>query len=594
MFGINLQATYLRKIITFLITVVLISSLVSCSDRLPELPQIRSQKSETISKTKISEVSPPEIIQQLRQAIDIYQPQITIQNPQPDQKFEDNDITLQLQVQDLPIFKSDLDLGPYIEVILDDRHYTKIYDINEPLVLSDLEPGTHTLRVFACSPWDESFKNEGAYAQTTFHILTKTAKNNPAPNLPLLTYNSPVGSYGEEPIMLDYYLTNAPLHSVAQADAEDEIDDWRIRVTVNGSSFITDQWQSIYLQGFHPGKNWVKLEYIDELGNPINNVYNNTVHLITYKPGGEDALSKIIRGEISLKEAFSIIDPEYIYEELQPEVTPETEVEVEVVPLTEPITEELQEEETFVEPETETEVEPLPVTEPMTEELEEEETFVEPETETEVEPLPVTEPITEELEEEETFVEPETETQTEPVPVTEPITEELDVEETFVEPETEATSKVEPTESETQQILKEKIGKLMNWVQRKFQGRNQVTTEQEKTTLEETLNLPKESEIEDSLQQNEPSNLPEIVEQLPIPQSPEETTVELEEITEDQPEDVVESILPKSDDSALEVNQEIELENNSDSVENLDDSTPEVNPEIESENNSDSVENITE
>ena len=618
MFGINLQATYLRKIITFLITVVLISSLVSCSDRLPELPQIRSQKSETISKTKISEVSPPEIIQQLRQAIDIYQPQITIQNPQPDQIFEDNDITLQLQVQDLPIFKSDLDLGPYLEVILDDQHYQKIYDLNESLVLSDLEPGTHTLRVFACRPWDESFKNEGAYAQTTFHILTKTAKNNPAPNLPLLTYNSPVGSYGEEPIMLDYYLTNAPLHSVAQADAEDEIDDWRIRVTVNGSSFITDQWQSIYLQGFHPGKNWVKLEYIDELGNPINNVYNNTVHLITYKPGGEDALSKIIRGEISLKEAFSIIDPEYIYEELQPEVTPETEVEVEVVPLTEPITEELQEEETFVEPETETEVEPLPVTEPMTEELEEEETFVEPETETEVEPLPVTEPITEELEEEETFVEPETEieavpvtepmteeleeeetfvepeteTQTEPVPVTEPITEELDVEETFVEPETEATSKVEPTESETQQILKEKIGKLMNWVQRKFQGRNQVTTEQEKTTLEETLNLPKESEIEDSLQQNEPSNLPEIVEQLPIPQSPEETTVELEEITEDQPEDVVESILPKSDDSALEVNQEIELENNSDSVENLDDSTPEVNPEIESENNSDSVENL--
>ncbi|MGD1701330.1 hypothetical protein, partial [Dapis sp. BLCC M229] len=358
MFGINLQAIYLRKIITFLITVVLISGLVSCSDRLPELPQIRHQKSETISNTKISEVSPPEIIQQLRQAIDIYQPQITIQNPQPDQIFEDNDITLQLQVQELPIFKSDLDLGPYLEVILDNQHYQKIYDLNESLVLSDLEPGTHTLRIVACRPWDESFKNEGAYAQTTFHILTKTANNNPAPNLPLLTYNSPVGSYGEEPIILDYYLTNAPLHSVAQANPEDDVDDWRIRVTVNGTSFITDRWQSIYLQGFHPGKNWVKLEYIDELGNPINNVYNNSVHLITYKPGGEDALSQIIRGEISLKEALSIVDPEYIYEELQPEVTPEPEVEL--VPVTEPITEELEEEETFVEPETETETEVEP------------------------------------------------------------------------------------------------------------------------------------------------------------------------------------------------------------------------------------------
>ncbi|MDJ0519068.1 MAG: hypothetical protein QNJ74_23365, partial [Trichodesmium sp. MO_231.B1] len=396
MFGINLQAKYLRKIITFLITVVLISGLVSCSDRFSELSQIRPKKSVTISNTpKISEVSPPEIIQQLRQAIDIYQPQITIKNPQPDRIFEDNDITLQLQVQDLPIFKSDLDLGPYLEVILDNQHYQKIYDLNESIVLSDLEPGTHTLRVFACRPWDESFKNEGAYAQTTFHILTKTANNNPAPDLPLLTYNSPVGSYGEEPILLDYYLSNAPLHSVAQADPEDEIDDWRIRVTVNGTSFVTDRWQSIYLQGFHPGKNWVKLEYIDELGNPINNVYNNTVHLITYKPDGEDTLSKIIRGEISLKEVLSIVDPEYIYEELQPEVTPEPEVES--VPVTEPITEELEEEETFVEPETETEVESVPVTEPITEELEEEETFVEPETETEVESVPVTEPMTEEL-----------------------------------------------------------------------------------------------------------------------------------------------------------------------------------------------------
>ncbi|WP_426545669.1 hypothetical protein [Dapis sp. BLCC M126] len=670
-FGINLQATYLRKIITFLITIVLISGLVSCSDRLPELPQLRPQKSETISKTKISEVSPPEIIQKLRQAIDIYQPQITIQNPQPDQIFEDNDVTLEVQVQDLNMGKSDLDLGSYIEVILDDKHYTKIYDLNESFILSDLEPGTHTLRVFACSPWDESFKNEGAYAQATFHIFTKTANNNPAPDLPLLTYNSPVGSYGEEPIMLDYYLTNAPLHSVAQADTEDEIDDWRIRVTVNGTSFITDQWQSIYLQGFHPGKNWIQLEYIDELGNPINNVYNNTVHLINYKPGLEDPLSKIIRGEISLKEALSIIDLEYIYEELEPEITPEAELEP--VPVTEAITEELESEETFVEPEIETEVEPelVPVTEAITEELESEETFVEPEIEPEVESVPVTEAITEELEAEETFAEPEVEPELVPVteaiteeleseetfvepeiepevesvpvteaiteeleaeetfaepevepelvPVTEAITEELESEETFVEPEIEPTSKVEPTESEVQQILKEKIGKLRNWVQGRFKGINQVTAEQEETTLEETLNFPKESEIEDSLQENEPSNLPEIVEELPIPQSPEEiapeensnqtsnpeevnnsvedssmsanedaqaeTTLELEEITEDKPEDVVESILPKSDDSAPEVDLEIEPEN-------LDDSVPEVNPEIEPENTSDVVENL--
>ena len=172
-----------------------------------------------------------------------------------------------------------------------------------------------------------------------------------------------------------------------------------------------------------------------------------------------------------------------------------------------------------------------------------------------------------------------------------------------MEPETEATSKIEPTELEEQQRLKEKIGNLMNWVQRKFKGINQVTNKQEKTTVEETLNLPKESETEDSLQQNEPPNLPEIVEELPIPQSAEEmppqetssltpnveevtesleeyslpvvvnsqqeTTPELEQIIEHKSEAVVESILPKSDDYAQDVSKENEPENTPNSVESV-------------------------
>ncbi|NEN87736.1 MAG: hypothetical protein F6K48_01905 [Okeania sp. SIO3H1] len=265
----HLKWLYQRKLLTLIIVVVLTSGLVSCSDRFSDLPQLSAEKAVTTSSSKIFEVSPPEIIQQLRQAIDIYKPQVTIQSPQPEQIFEDNTITVQLQVKDLPIFKSELDLGLYVEVILDNKPYKKIYDLNQPLILSDLEPGTHTLKVFACRPWDESFKNEGAYAQTTFHIFTKTTNNNPAPSLPLLTYNSPLGEYGAEPILLDYYLTNAPSHLIAQEDPEDEIVDWRIRVTVNGTSFITDQWQSIYLQGFHPGKNWIELEYIDDEGNAL-------------------------------------------------------------------------------------------------------------------------------------------------------------------------------------------------------------------------------------------------------------------------------------------------------------------------------------
>ena len=443
-FGINLQAKYLRKIITFLIAVVLISSLASCSDSSHESSQIRSQKSVTISTNpKISEVSPPEIIQQLRQGIDIYKPQLAIQSPQPEQVFKDNNITVQLQVQDLPIFKSDLDIGPYVEVILDNKHYTKIYNFNKSIVLSDLEPGTHTLRVFACRPWNESFKNEGAYAQTTFHIFTKTANNNPPPDLPLLTYNSPVGSYGAEPIMLDYYLTNVPLSSVVGEVPEYEIADWHIRVTVNGTSFITDQWEPLYLQGFYPGKNWVQLEYIDGSGNQLNSVYNNTAHLITYKPDGQDTLSKIIRGEIPLREALSIVTQEYIYEEPQQEITSETE-EI-------PSDDKLEVEEVLIEPE----LQEIPTTEPTIEQLEVEETFVQPETEEilvgpDLQEIPTAEPTIEELELEEILVGPEMEKitsdeQLEDISTIKPTTDGLKVEEILVEPDSQEIPTTEPT-----------------------------------------------------------------------------------------------------------------------------------------------------
>jgi hypothetical protein len=215
-------------------------------------------------------------------------------------------------VQDLPLFKdTQLGLGPNLHLILDNEPYLPIYNLEEPIVLENLTPGTHTLRVFAARPWQESFKNEGAYAQTSFHIFTKTSSNRPDAGQPLLTYSLPQGNYGAEPILLDFYLTNAPLHAVAQESSQDEIADWRIRVTINGESFLLDNWQPIYLKGFVKGNNWVQLEFLDEQGNPVDNAFNNTVRLITYEAKGQDSLSQLVRGELPLEEARAIVDANY-------------------------------------------------------------------------------------------------------------------------------------------------------------------------------------------------------------------------------------------------------------------------------------------
>jgi len=51
------------------------------------------------------------------------------------------------------------------------------------------------------------------------------------------------------------------------------------------------------------------LEFIDEQGNLVQNAFNNTVRVIDYAPNGHDTLSQLVRGELSLETAKSIINP---------------------------------------------------------------------------------------------------------------------------------------------------------------------------------------------------------------------------------------------------------------------------------------------
>ncbi|WP_072044913.1 hypothetical protein [Aliterella atlantica] len=301
-----------------LVAIALTVILTSCGST-KATTLLAPSNSKTAQAGDIAEVSPPEAIQTLRQSLEIYQPQVNILSPQADEVFQDDKVNVQLQVRDLPIFKNpELKLGPHLHVIVDNQPYIAVYDVNEPLTIPDLAPGTHTLRVFASRPWHESFKNAGAYAQTTFHIFTKTQDNNPDPAQPLLTYSRPKGSYGAEPILLDFYLTNAPLRLAAK----DNVADWRIRCTINGNSFVLDRWQPVYLQGFKPGKNWVQLEFIDEKGNAVKNVFNNTVRIITYEPKGKDTLSKLVRGELSADAARGIVNQNYTAKTPTPEPSP--------------------------------------------------------------------------------------------------------------------------------------------------------------------------------------------------------------------------------------------------------------------------------
>lgn len=308
-----LVTMFVRVTLSCLMVVVLSWGLSGCGDHSDTSePSETGLASQAAQAAQIAEVAPPPVFQQLRPSLDSYQPQVTILTPEANQVLEDTTVSVQVQLQDLPTFKdAELEMGPHLHVILDDQPYRAVYEPDQPIVFEDLSPGTHTLRVFASRPWHESFKNEGAYDQRTFHLFTETHKNTPDPSKPLLTYSRPKGSYGAEPIMLDFYLANAPLRLVAQENPDNNIIDWQIRVTVNGQSFLLNDWLPVYLEGFRQGTNWVQLEFLDEEGNLVENAFNNTVQLITYESGGQDSLSKLVRGELSAEAARGIVDASY-------------------------------------------------------------------------------------------------------------------------------------------------------------------------------------------------------------------------------------------------------------------------------------------
>jgi hypothetical protein len=284
----------------------LILALTSCSQ--PK-GAAKTQPAPTVNRSAaVEEVSPPDSIQQLRKAMNEYRPQVKIVGVKPDATLEETAVTVRFDVDDLPLYKDpELGLGPHLHVFLDDQPYQAIYDAKQEVTFNNLSPGTHTIRAFASRPWHESFKTPGAFASLTFNVFVPTQENRAEPAQPLLTYSRPQGEYGAEPIMLDYYLT--PLRNAGD-EQRSTASSPQVRVTINGNSFTTREEPPLYLKGFKSGQNWVKLELLNAGGKPIPNAFNESVRLFTLKANGQDTLSKLVRGELSVQDAESIVDRE--------------------------------------------------------------------------------------------------------------------------------------------------------------------------------------------------------------------------------------------------------------------------------------------
>ncbi len=250
----------------------------------------------------LQEVAPPAIISQLAPAAS-GTPQIYITSPRSEEILPSGNVSISLQVAGTNIFKNaTFGIGPHLHLLLDGTPSGSIYDLSQPIALPNLTPGSHTLQVFAAKPWHESWKNPGALAQVTFHVLAKSLESLSS-SAPRLVF-SPPNNFGAEPFLLDFDLTNPPSHPDPR-QPQQVINDWQVRATINNQSFLVDRWEPIYLKGMNPGANLIKLEYLDKTGQ----ILDSSIRVVNYQPNGQDSFSRLLRNEVPLANALALFDP---------------------------------------------------------------------------------------------------------------------------------------------------------------------------------------------------------------------------------------------------------------------------------------------
>ncbi|MEA5422501.1 hypothetical protein VB777_04775 [Synechococcus sp. CCY9202] len=230
----------------------------------------------------LREVAPPPGVQQLMGALGEHQPRVEILSPRNGSTQAEGDWILQLAVRDWPLVDAGpLGLGPHLVVQIDGDPPIRLHDADQlALNLPPLSPGSHRITAYAARPWGEAVKSPGAQAQIVVHRVAANPLGVPAVGSPQLIVASPALTVSAEPVLLDWLLLDAPLQHLRPND-----DSWRLRVTLNGDSFLVDRNDPLWLQGWRPGSNALVLELVDGQGEPLNAPFNSLVQEVRLEPG---------------------------------------------------------------------------------------------------------------------------------------------------------------------------------------------------------------------------------------------------------------------------------------------------------------------
>ena len=148
--------------------------------------------------------------------------------------------------------------GQHIHFIVNNGPYSAHY---EDTFTKQFEDSSNVILAFLSRSYHESVKNSNAY------ILTQLGEDEIDLNKEFLFYSRPKGTYSgmdTENLLLDFYLVNTEISNTGN----------KVRVTINNTQFIIDEWVPYNIKGLPKGEIKIKLELIDTFGNLIETPFN--------------------------------------------------------------------------------------------------------------------------------------------------------------------------------------------------------------------------------------------------------------------------------------------------------------------------------
>jgi predicted small lipoprotein YifL len=164
--------------------------------------------------------------------------------------------------------------GQHIHLIVGNEPYQAIYDTKEPVIITGLKPGRHSIRAFLSRSWHESVKEAGSYQELDLYFQKVTTET--IPTAGVLTYSRPKGDYeGKDAklILVDFFLDKVELSP----------EGFKVKLVVDGKASYLTTWKAYYLKDLAPGEHKIQLALLDSKNKRVPGEFNNTYRTIVVK-----------------------------------------------------------------------------------------------------------------------------------------------------------------------------------------------------------------------------------------------------------------------------------------------------------------------